>query len=81
MSGSNSGLEVKPDDYMALYMQRRHDDLADQFLGILDGVAELRLSTVDEPQLLLFADAFVKNFLYFFSQPDFSPNATFWRHC
>src|SRR5262245_30250494 len=59
-----------PRELMSLYIAGRYDELSDAFLGLLGHFEKTIYATLSR-QAQYFVNAFVKNFLYLFTQSDY----------
>lgn len=61
-----------PHDLMDLYRSEKHDELAERFLAILRHFDQTTYISLDQ-KARYYVDAFLKQFLYFFTQHEFQP--------
>jgi hypothetical protein len=66
-----SSPNLNPRELMALYTARQFDDLSDRFLALLAHFGEETYPTLS-PQNQIFVNAFIKHFLYLYSQADYA---------
>ncbi len=66
-------LDLDPRACMQLYLEGQHKELAQCFIDLLQKFAAAVYYELDE-QTTHFVNVFAKNFLYFFTQPDFLPH-------
>ena len=62
--------QFNPQQLITIYSKQEYHELSDIFLEIIWYFAQNTYSTIS-PECQYFIDAFVKNFLYFFTQPDY----------
>jgi predicted O-linked N-acetylglucosamine transferase (SPINDLY family) len=62
--------QFNPKELTNLYVNQKYDDLSEKFLEIILHFEENTYFQLS-PESQYFVDAFVKNFLYFFTQPDY----------
>ncbi|MEE3715758.1 hypothetical protein V2H45_03240 [Tumidithrix elongata RA019] len=65
-----TGLQINPRRWLNLYLIQDYDALSEQFISILTHFEGITYTTLDT-ESLYFINAFLKNFLYLFTQPDF----------
>lgn len=62
--------QFNPQQLITIYSKQKYDELSEIFLEIICHFAENTYFAIS-PEYQYFIDAFVKNFLYFFTQPDY----------
>ena len=66
-------IQFNPRQLLELYLKGEHEAVADNFLAILKHFRDVTYYRLDN-QASYFVNAFVKNFLYIFTQQDFVPD-------
>lgn len=72
-AGDAPALHFNPRDLLNHYLAGEHEQAADKFIEILQHFRNVTYYRLDE-KAQYFVNAFVKNFLYIFSQEDFVPD-------
>src|SRR6516164_3787946 len=68
--GAAAAPTINPRELIGLYTAGRYDELSQKFLELLDHF-ETTVYAVLSPPAQYFVNAFVKNFLHLFTQPDY----------